>query len=672
MVQGLHAFARGGILGTGLGAGLPEVGGLPPGGIPALHTDFPFAALGEELGLIGVVAILGLYLVVIERGLRIAASATDEFQAILAAGLSLVIGVQAFIIAAGNLKLIPLTGITLPFISYGGSSLLTNGLVVGLLMALSDQRVGGPAAAGRRPRATPARIGPRRGVTAGGTAPGTAAGPASRRPPVGATLGRIGVAMSLAFGALAAGAGYWQVWRASDLSSAPDDAAVIAAGRRVERGEIFDRDGKRLAWSVQDEHGEPHRRYLSASVSGVIGYASLLYGTAGLERAYDAELTGVTSADPVQDLLKKFRSNPSDPQAMRTTLSATLQEAAVALLGDDTGAVVMLDPRTGEVLVLASTPAYDASAIADPVTARATFKALLADASQPLLPRATQGRYVPGSVFKIVTAIAALGSGAVTPATTFAEQPAAEVDGLLVSGFRVRDGHHPKTGAAALDLRGATEVSCNIWYSLAGLETGGSRLVDWAGRLGFGAPLPFDLPTASSQVTGGGGAGPGGFVDAVEVASASYGQAETLVTPLQMALVASTVANGGVLMRPHLVTSFIGRSGVQSVSAEAWRRVLPAGLADEIAAAMVGAVQGELGRVYTAGAQVTGLSVAGKSGTAELGGTGEPNSWFIGFAPADAPRIVVAVVVEHGGRGAERAAPIAGELLAAWKTWAGR
>ena len=137
VVQALHAFARGGMLGTGLGAGLPSIGGHPP--IPALHTDFPLAALGEELGLIGVMAVLGLYLVVIERGLRIAASAADEFRAILAAGLSLVIGVQAFIIAAGNLKLIPLTGITLPFISYGGSSLLSNGIVVGLLIALSDR-----------------------------------------------------------------------------------------------------------------------------------------------------------------------------------------------------------------------------------------------------------------------------------------------------------------------------------------------------------------------------------------------------------------------------------------------------------------------------------------------------------------------------------------------------
>jgi cell division protein FtsW (lipid II flippase) len=147
IVQALHAFARGGLLGTGLGNGLPTIAGRPP--IPALHTDFPLAALGEELGLVGILAILGLYLVVIERGLRIAAAAPDEFRALLAAGLSLVVGVQAFIIAAGNLKLVPLTGITLPFVSYGGSSLIANAVVVGLLIALSDQ---GPEAAAPIPR----------------------------------------------------------------------------------------------------------------------------------------------------------------------------------------------------------------------------------------------------------------------------------------------------------------------------------------------------------------------------------------------------------------------------------------------------------------------------------------------------------------------------------------
>jgi cell division protein FtsW (lipid II flippase) len=142
VVQALHAFARGGLVGVGLGAGLPEIGGRPP--IPAVHTDFPLAALGEELGLLGVVAILGLFLVVVERGMRIGAAAADDFRSLLAVGLALVIGIQAFTIAAGNLKVLPLTGVTLPFISYGGSSLLVNAVIIGLLLALSDKGVEPP------------------------------------------------------------------------------------------------------------------------------------------------------------------------------------------------------------------------------------------------------------------------------------------------------------------------------------------------------------------------------------------------------------------------------------------------------------------------------------------------------------------------------------------------
>ena len=142
VVQALLAFARGGLLGVGLGAGLPEVGGRLP--IPEVHTDFPLAALGEELGIVGVLAILGCFLVVVQRGFRIGAAAGDDFRALLAVGLSLVIGIQAFIIAAGNLKVLPLTGVTLPFISYGGSSLLANAVIVGLLLALSDRGVEPP------------------------------------------------------------------------------------------------------------------------------------------------------------------------------------------------------------------------------------------------------------------------------------------------------------------------------------------------------------------------------------------------------------------------------------------------------------------------------------------------------------------------------------------------
>jgi cell division protein FtsW (lipid II flippase) len=151
VVQAVHAFARGGLVGVGLGAGLPEIAGRPP--IPEVHTDFPLAALGEELGVLGVVAILGLFLVVVERGLRIGAAAADDFRSLLAVGLALVIGIQAFIIAAGNLKVLPLTGVTLPYISYGGSSLLANAVIIGLLLALSDKGVEPPP---------PPRVGGRR------------------------------------------------------------------------------------------------------------------------------------------------------------------------------------------------------------------------------------------------------------------------------------------------------------------------------------------------------------------------------------------------------------------------------------------------------------------------------------------------------------------------------
>ena len=282
-----------------------------------------------------------------------------------------------------------------------------------------------------------------------------------------------------------------------------------------------------------------------------------------------------------------------------------------------------------------------------------------------MLPRATLGRYVPGSVFKIVTGIAGLDTGAITPETTFPQQPAAEKTGLVVDGFRIRDGHHPMTGDTALDLVGATEASCNIWYALAGLETGGEQLVDEAAQLGFGAPIPFDLPTAVSQVTTGDGSAPGGFVDDAELASASFGQGETFVTPLQMALVAGAVANDGVLMRPHVVTALTGDGpGARTIGPEVWRRVLSAENAASLQAAMRAAVEGDIGRQFTAGATVPGIPTAGKSGTAELGGRGEPHSWFIGFAPVENPKVAIAVLVERGGRGGERAAPLAGDLMA--------
>ena len=481
--------------------------------------------------------------------------------------------------------------------------------------------------------------------------------------PIGRGVVRLGIVLLVAFAVLATTAGYWQVVRSADLVGRPDDPLLIAAARNVVRGQIRDRDGHLLATSKRDANGEPYRVYPSTAVAPVVGYASRLYGTAGLERAYDAELTGIRTPDPIEQLLAKFATDRYRPQDLTLGLSLDLQREAVRLLGKDRGSVVMLDPRSGEVLAMASTPTYDASAIANPDTAKAAFAAVTADPAKPLLDRAVQGRYVPGSVFKIVTSIAGLGSGAITPETRFARQPPAEKNGLLVSGFRIRDGHHPFTGSRALAYDEAVEVSCNIYFALTGLETGGEALASWSSRLGFGAPIPFDLPTASSQITNGGGSFGGGFADDVELANAAYGQGETLATPLQMALVAAAVANRGSLMRPHLVTRLSGSDGDTEVKPEVWRQAFSPEVAAEINVAMVRAVEGENGRLFTAGAKVPGVLTAGKSGTAQLDGSARPHSWFIGFAPATDPKVAIAVLVESGGSGSAKASPIAGKLM---------
>jgi peptidoglycan glycosyltransferase len=499
---------------------------------------------------------------------------------------------------------------------------------------------------------------------------GSPPGWAGRRVGIGQALGRVGLALALAFGGLAVGAGYWQVIESANLSSAGDDAAVIAAARNVKRGEIFDRDGVRLAWNKKDRNGEPYRAYASPALAPVIGYASRQYGTSGLENAWNAQLSGVISADPLRELTRKFRADASDPQNLKTTLVLALQQAAVKTLGRNRGAVVMIDPRTGEVLALASTPTFDASAIADPATAAKTFDKLRNDKALPLLPRATSGLYVPGSVFKIVTAAAALGSGAISASTTYADQPGSEKNGWPIDGFRVKDGHHLTTGSTALDFEHAVEVSCNIYFAETGVRTGGDALAQFASRMGFGSTIPFDLPTRVSQVTNGGGSFGGGFTDRVELANAAYGQGEVLVTPLQMALVAATIANDGVLMEPHLVLEASGKGGTTTITPNVMSQVIPPDVAAEIGKAMRLAVAGDLGRRYTNGAAVRGLAVAGKSGTAELDPGTSPHSWFIGYAPYDDPQVAIAVMVENSGGGSVRASPLAGALFRAWQAWA--
>ena len=487
---------------------------------------------------------------------------------------------------------------------------------------------------------------------------------ARSRRPMGVTILHIALAIALAFGSLAAAAGYWGVVVAPDLVRSPYDAAVIAASRTVERGRDPRPAGAVLARNERDENGELYRAYANQAVSQVVGYSSRRFGSAGLERAYSAELAGL-AVDPLADALRKFGGDLYDPQDLHLSLSYDLQRAAIRALGDRKGAVVMLDPTTGEILALASTPTYDASAIADPSTAQETFEALQDDPDNPLLPRATLGRYVPGSVFKIVTAIAGLGSGAITPRQRSPSRPRRAMTGCSSTGSgsatAIRSARARRSRSVRRRRSPRTSTSRSWGSRPAGRTWPSSRSGSGSGRR-----LPFDLPTAASQVTNGRGDDPGGFVDDVELANAAYGQGETFVTPLQMALVASTVANDGVLMKPRLVTALEGKRGTREIEPRAARsRDLGRGRAGDPASDAAGGRGRPRQAVHERG-EGPGIPTAGKSGTAELGGSGEPHSWFIGFAPVNQPKVAIAVVVERAGRGGAVASPIAGELMQAY------
>ena len=484
-------------------------------------------------------------------------------------------------------------------------------------------------------------------------------------PRIGGSLLRLALALAVGYSVLAGGLGYWQVVESQSLSVDPRNPLVVQASRAAPRGLILDASGAVLARN-EGRGAEAIRIYTYNYLAPVIGYRSLLYGTAGLERAYDAQLIGLRTLSPGDEFFSKFRGDRYDPADLVISIDVNLQRAAADALGSDRGAVVAIEPSTGRILAMASSPTFDPNRIADPARAKAYLERLQQSTGSPLLNRATQGQYVPGSVFKIVTAIAGIASHAIGPDTTFQNQPAEYETGFLVKGFRVRDAERSVQTDHPLDFYEATEVSSNIWFAHAGLQTGAANLEAWAARLGFGSRIPFDMPTSASQVTGGGGP-LDGFADEVELANAAYGQGEVLATPLQMALVAATVANGGTEMRPKLVDQLQSQSGsITQVGPQALSNVMSPVEAAIVRQAMIQAVEGEFGRNFAGGARISGIIVAGKSGSAELGDGSLPHSWFIGFAPADNPRIAIAVIVERAGSGSGRAVPMAGDLMATY------
>jgi peptidoglycan glycosyltransferase len=369
------------------------------------------------------------------------------------------------------------------------------------------------------------------------------------------------------------------------------------------------------------------------------------------------------------------------------TVDHRLQALAASLLRGSTGAVVALDPSTGEVLALTSSPTFDATAISgDPAAAEAPWLALQSAPGLPLVNRALNGVYVPGSIMKVLTAAVALEDGAITPDTTFPTQPQEEVTGFVVNGFTITEHDLAGVQPALWDLSEAMQISSNIYFAHVGLEIGQQPYLDGASRFGFCddlrvGPATHALPVSASAVTELSGSGCADFVDDAELASAAFGQARVTATPMQMAMVAATIANGGTLVEPFVVREVRqpDPAGGEPTVTETYdspgqRQVVSRVTADQTRAVMVDAVHGPLGAPYAGAANVAnfgigGVQTAGKTGTAQRGEGQPPHSWFIGFVAAEpgaAPSIAVAVIVEGGGSGSASAAPIGGRVMAEW------
>ena len=497
---------------------------------------------------------------------------------------------------------------------------------------------------------------------------------------------RLGLYLLLAFAVMSGGLAYWQVIDAPQLAAREDNPQVIAARRSQPRGTIFDARGEVLA-STTVTDGVSRRTYADPAFSHLIGYASLRFGTTGIEGAFDDLLIGRADPNPMRDLVGQILARRPEPKDLTLTIDRRLQDFAAAQLGSSIGAVVALDPTTGAILASTSTPTFDATPISgDPEPAGAAMDAIRAQPNNPLVARDRQGRYTPGSIMKVFTAAAALDTGATTPQTTFPDQPKQETQGFVVDGFRITEHDLSPVQPALWDLSPALQVSSNIYFAHVGLELGAERFLDYARRFGFCSPLAIgpsgrELAVLPSYVTASSDGDCAPFSDQVELASASFGQARVDATPVQMALVAATIANGGTM--PHL---FVVRdvrthsdaapsaSVLETYGGGGGQGVVSSRTAAAVRKAMIDAVEGQLGALYAgAGAVklygVSGVTTAGKTGTAQRGEGQQPHSWFIGFAPAQegaTPAIAIAVLIEGGGSGAGNAAPIGGAVMAEW------
>ncbi|HLV81284.1 MAG TPA: FtsW/RodA/SpoVE family cell cycle protein [Chthonomonadaceae bacterium] len=662
--QAYWAMASGGAEGSGLGMGMPGL-------IPRAGSDLAFVSWVEETGLLGAWLALAVFVVLVWRGLRIALRAGTSFDRALAFGLTALLGLQTLLIVAGVTGVVPLTGIALPFLSYGNSALVADFAMLGLLRGISAS-------------ATTVPLDPRMEVTRAARWFGLAFGLA--------LLGGIGL---LKLGPLA-------LLKADEIATRPivtpdaDKVArphpnprLLAMAAQIERGSIYDREGRVLATSrpaeiaaaVPDPAARQRpaargRNYpLGPALAHLVGYLDPADGGPyGLEKSYDADLRGYAR---LADLLADYRDRNLPGYHARAgldlhlTVDAPLQQAAQAILEKtaarlkdtitgkpkDRAAFVLMDPRTGDVLVAASIPTFDPNTLTPDLVRRYTTGPD-AETEHRFVDRAVAGLYPPGSSLKVATAACALDHlpGALD-FTAVCDRVDPQIrwraNGLTYVRRNVRDDvGDPAFGRITLPM--AFRVSSNIYFAnlavAIGADTFRQTLIEKMGFKHTPSPAAF----------------------AADLPDIGYGQGRMLASPLAMARLAASVANDGTMMPPRLVARLHDPTGRSKDIVLA-----PAASSQAMAARTAAILRGLMRSVVTDGTArgaFDGLSVevAGKTGTAQNHQYDrQPHSWFIGFAPylpegspPPTVRYAFACLVENGGYGRRVAAVICHDVLA--------
>ncbi len=473
---------------------------------------------------------------------------------------------------------------------------------------------------------------------------------------------RVGITVSVLVLLLVGQLTYLQVVHSDELANDPRNVRTLLRDFNRPRGDIVTSDGEVVARSVPTTGELKYQRQypLGPLFAQVSGYQSFVVGNTGVEAEYDNVLAGRDTALNFSNLHDLISNKTITPRVV-LSLSKVAQQAAADGLQGQRGSVVALDVKTGAVLAMYSNPSYDPNPIAghDTQAVQTAYNTLTTDPNNPALARAYRERYPPGSTFKVLTASAAVQLGIATPDRVF---PVLSDLPLPQSTNTLQNFGGDSCGGSLLE---SFVHSCNVTFGQLGLELG-EQFPPFLESCGINGAPPIDLRPGAATSTG---PTAGSFKDNQPLfAYAGIGQAQVAVTPLEMAMVAASVANGGVMMEPHVVDSIEGDDGrvLRTVEPARWKTCMTPQTAQTLTSMMVQVVERGTGTA----ARIPGVSVAGKTGTAQTE-HGAPHAWFVAFAPASSPRYAVAVIVENGGSlgneatGGAVAAPIAASVLRA-------